>query len=377
MLTNEPSATFGLARRERILDELRRAGSVRVPELARVLGVAELTVRRDLRELADKGLLSRVHGGATLRSRLDTTVAFGTSRVGPPRFRVGMVVPSLGYYWPQIINGARAAATDAGVQLILRGASYSVDDQRKQMTSLIDSGGIHGLIVAPETNGPDAYAILHWLDSLPVAVVLAERRAPPALALTRIEWVTTDHAFGGTLAARHVSDAGHRRVGIITDSRSPTSVQLRRGWVSATAGLALQPTLDLEASMDDLTGSERVLLVDRILDQCERSGTTALLIHSDRQAIMIQQQAIDRGWAMPGDLAIVAYDDELAANGEHPITALRPPKQHIGRLAVETVVTRLSEGRQRPVQRIEVLPTLQVRESTPAGTVAGARLSSR
>ena len=130
--------------------------------------------------------------------------------------------------------------------------------------------------------------------------------------------------------------------------------------------------------MDDLGGDQRSELVDSLLDRCAATGTTALLIHSDRQAIMIQQQAIDRGLQMPGDLAIVAYDDELAASGEHPITALRPPKQQVGRLAIETMVARLTEGSSRPVQRVELLPSLHIRESAPAAghAVSSARVSS-
>ncbi|MFJ6728400.1 MULTISPECIES: DeoR/GlpR family DNA-binding transcription regulator [unclassified Streptomyces] len=40
------------------------SGSATVPELARLTGVTEMTVRRDLDALAAQGLLERVHGGA-------------------------------------------------------------------------------------------------------------------------------------------------------------------------------------------------------------------------------------------------------------------------------------------------------------------------
>lgn len=39
-------------------------GSASVPELAQALGVSEATVRRDLQQLADEGLVERVRGGA-------------------------------------------------------------------------------------------------------------------------------------------------------------------------------------------------------------------------------------------------------------------------------------------------------------------------
>lgn len=49
-----------------ILEHVRRAGAVRVSELTDVLGVSDMTVRRDLDALAREGLVHKVHGGATL-----------------------------------------------------------------------------------------------------------------------------------------------------------------------------------------------------------------------------------------------------------------------------------------------------------------------
>ena len=51
-------------RRQEILGRLERDGKVVASELVVSLGVSEDTVRRDLRDLADQGLLQRVHGGA-------------------------------------------------------------------------------------------------------------------------------------------------------------------------------------------------------------------------------------------------------------------------------------------------------------------------
>lgn len=352
---------FGISRRERILDELRITGAITTADLARKLGVTEMTVRRDITDLANRGLVTRVHGGATLRSSLDTTVA--RAATDAPRFRVGMVVPSLSYYWPQVVIGARATATEVGIQLVLRGANYAVADQRRQITSLVEAGGIHGLIVAPQNLGPDGHSLLEWLASLPVPIVLVERRVPSSLGLTNLEWVTTDHTFGGSLAAQHLAALGHRKLGIIT-SNSSTSWQLLRGWEQAMGELGLETTIDRLLRLDLLEGAEREDVVDSLLEEVRATGTTAMLIHSDPQALFIQQHALDRGWQMPNELSIVAYDDEVAENGSPPITALRPAKQHIGRRAVELMMARLVEGSRRPVERVQVLPALHIREST-------------
>lgn len=52
-------------RQEEILERVRLSGGVRVAELVEQLGVSDMTVRRDIEALAAKGLVARVHGGAT------------------------------------------------------------------------------------------------------------------------------------------------------------------------------------------------------------------------------------------------------------------------------------------------------------------------
>lgn len=57
-------------RQMRIVDELRRTGAVRVAELTELLGVSDMTVRRDLEQLAADGLARKVHGGAVLADQV-------------------------------------------------------------------------------------------------------------------------------------------------------------------------------------------------------------------------------------------------------------------------------------------------------------------
>lgn len=57
-------------RQERILDQVRATGGVRVSDLAEILDVSDMTIRRDIAVLAGRGVVSRVHGGVTaIRTR--------------------------------------------------------------------------------------------------------------------------------------------------------------------------------------------------------------------------------------------------------------------------------------------------------------------
>jgi DeoR/GlpR family transcriptional regulator of sugar metabolism len=51
-------------RQASILNRVRRHGGARVADLVRVLGVSDMTIRRDIEVLAERGLVAKVHGGA-------------------------------------------------------------------------------------------------------------------------------------------------------------------------------------------------------------------------------------------------------------------------------------------------------------------------
>ncbi|MFI9489154.1 substrate-binding domain-containing protein [Promicromonospora sp. NPDC052451] len=376
-------------RRERLIARVRETGSARVSDLSRWLGVTPVTVRRDLTLLVAEGALEKVHGGARIPARGTTGTSTGTGAgtgagtglgartgagTGVPlpegmlaeddgRPTIGMVVPSLDYYWPEVIRGARAAAHGTA-RLILRGGSYDVEQIRHQLSALVgddDAPGVDGLLVAPPVDGPDATRLGDWLAGLNLPVVLMERRLAAGPYREPLESVATDHALGAGTAARHIAERGHRRVGLVTSRTSPHSAAVRRGFLAVTDGLDLDVVLDVETvPLSDAGWAEDAASV---LDRCADTGVTALLVHSDREAISLVEQAGERGVRVPADLAVIAYDDEVAGLADPPLTAVSPPKTAIGAGAVELLTRRLADA-DRPVHRIELNPRLIVRASS-------------
>jgi DeoR/GlpR family transcriptional regulator of sugar metabolism len=52
-------------RQQAILDLVQQRGGIRVADLVREFSVSDMTIRRDLEVLAERGLVAKVHGGAT------------------------------------------------------------------------------------------------------------------------------------------------------------------------------------------------------------------------------------------------------------------------------------------------------------------------
>ncbi len=366
---------FALQRRERVIEELRRRGAVRVRDLARTLEVSELTIRRDIAALAERGLVTKVHGGATLPTDLDPSPApaqMRRQRTGAAPFTIGIVVPSLDYYWPPIVSGARTAAAALGVNIQLRGSSYDPAEDRRQITRLTAAQQVQGLLLAPNLEDDGVDKMIDWIARLPVPTILVERQTPTWTATPRqLEWVRSDHSLGLEMAVRHLHEHGHRRIGLVLSKGSPTSAHLDVGWTRACAELGLPADFVVRESVGlDVPGHRDI--ISGILDRCRRVGITALIVHSDPDAISIAQYLAEQGVSIPGDMALVSYDDEVAHLAEPAMTAVRPQKARVGRVAVEMMVSRLMEGRRRPVQRVLILPELIIRSSSVKGPTGPA-----
>jgi DeoR family fructose operon transcriptional repressor len=97
-------------RRHRIVDFLQQRGSAQVPELAGMLRVSEMTIRRDLRQLECLGLLRRTHGGAVANDRLLVETPYRAKRHEHVRQK-------------QAIAGAAVALIKPGESIILDAGS--------------------------------------------------------------------------------------------------------------------------------------------------------------------------------------------------------------------------------------------------------------
>ncbi len=66
---------------------------------------------------------------------------------------------------------------------------------------------VRGFIVAPDTDTPHAQDVVQWLAECGLPSVFVEREAVVLPGREPVENVTTDHALGAVLAARHPAGA--------------------------------------------------------------------------------------------------------------------------------------------------------------------------
>ena len=292
------------------------------------------------------------------------TVAPSRSSIATERPTIAVVVPSLDYYWPGVLGGMKDRAEQLGMRVLMREGSYRLQDERPLLEEVVRGGEVTGLIVAPNPTAQHARDVIDWITTSGVPTVLVERDAdgPDRMPL---ESVVTDHGLGAVLAARHLRDLGHRRVGLVLARDSPTSRRIAAGWRRACRELGLSPSEHLERVFPDRDSPDFSEAVGAMLDAAVGSGVTGLLVHSDPEAMAVVDLARARGIDVPGSMSVVAYDDEIARLYSPALTAVSPPRAAVGATSIDLLVARLRDP-SRAASRVVLSPTLHVRESTRA-----------
>ncbi|MFJ9629268.1 substrate-binding domain-containing protein [Streptomyces sp. NPDC101175] len=352
-------------RHERVLELVRERGSLRVAELAAELGVSAVTLRRDVETLAAQGRVRRLHGAVV---RLDGSVVEPPVRREPPEGPViGMIVPTTASIFADIVRGAREAVRAQGGRLVL-GVSGHVGTEDAVQAGHLLAGGARGLLVAPSwPGGAPVDGQERWLVDQDVPTVLVERSAPPGNPAAALDRVRTDRAHGAAVAVGHFAALGHRRITALLQE-GPHAARITAGYESAVRSLGLQaaPGAPSVREHGDYEAS-----VDHLVDAVRARGVTAALVHSDEDAIVLAPRLQALGIRVPDDLALIAYDDEVAPLADVPLTAVAPPKRSVGELAAKLLLGRLAEraagARPAPRQHVELLPELRVRASCGGG----------
>ncbi|NGO74763.1 DeoR/GlpR family transcriptional regulator [Streptomyces sp. YC504] len=361
-------------RHQRILELVRAHGTLRVAELADHLGISTVTARRDAETLASAGKLDRVRGSVSWpgtpptgarRTVLDRTPTAAAPGDGP---LIGLLVPQPQHYFAEIIRGVTDAVREAGGRLILGFSAYAPGQDDAQAARLLEAGA-EGLLLTPGWmyDGTEAAASQLIFD---VPAVLLERRPAAGTQAAEMDHVCSDHYAGAGLAVRHLVARGHRDIALLSGLSAP-GTQVRAGYLAAlhSAGIEQPPIEPIELYVGAIDHDRLMQAAKQLLDAVTGGKVSAALVLSDDDAIVLLQmlRTLEPRIEVPKDLALVAYGDDVAALSDQPLTAVAPPKNEVGRAAVELLLRRLREVREgaepAPRTHLTLLPRLRVRRS--------------
>lgn len=326
------------------LREIAEKAGVHISTASRVLrqsepvdGWSEAALR--VRAVADSLGYQRNLWAASLRTRKTTTLG-----VVMPRLTDGVVATTY--------QAIEENATKAGYSVLLSSPPDELAAQRKAIELLL-SRHVDGLLLSSLHTPSQPFIESLTTGSVPILAVTRHGNSP-------LPFVGGDDYRGGLLAGRHLLERGYQNAAVIGGPEHATTAGDRvRGFLDAyrAAGLTPPPSRIVASTFDVAGGTDGGR---RLLTTGDRPR--AIFAVTDTIAIGVMGVARDLGLGIPGDLALMGYNDiPIAAQLPLALTTIRSPAADIGARAVENLL-RMIDG--QPVETLRLPVELMIRSTT-------------
>ena len=339
--------------------------AVSIADVAARANVSISTVSRVLnrRELVNEDTRRRVE--AVIRKLGYRPNAFARGLMLRRSEMVGLVLPDIhGEFYSEIIRGADAEARRLGYNLVV--SSFTDEDESH---SLLDTLQKRSFI--------DGVAVMIAEVSDHVERMLADFHSPVVLLDGSVESaaldnIVIDQQHGATALTRHlVRQCGVRRIiflgGLKTnvDTRERLEAQQR-----VLREYGIEQNVNDVFHLDYRFETAHRLAAERLAEW--RGAGNCVFAANDEMAAGVVAAALEAGVPVPGELAVVGFDDTRIAMLTRPaLTTVRVPMSALGAKAIELLCARIKEP-ERATQCVSLHPTLVIRASCGAARGSAA-----
>ena len=264
--------------------------------------------------------------------------------------RAGMIailVPQLRHafadvYFGELISAVHDQASAAGYKVLLE-VAHPEYIAAGQLLEIFDRRVIDGLLCLGITSRDD------FLRSF-------EDGARPVMIVNNyvdgmeLNYVRCDYFDAGRVAAEHLLQAGHRKIGLIRGALEvQTMVDLIRGFENTlrAAGASLPDDCIVDGLYTEEGGSAGAIELMR-----RRPELTAVMAGNDKMAIGAMSGLKQSGRRVPEDVSVIGCDD--IHQGEFmdpPLTTVHTPLYALGRMACERLLDVVS-GKMAAVREV-------------------------
>jgi LacI family transcriptional regulator len=337
----------------------RGRGSVTIDDVARLAGVAPMTVSRVINREKNVRDSTREAVLRAVKALNYKPNAAARSLAGGEATHVGLLYsnPSSAYL-SQFLVGALDGCRRVGCQLVVDSCDEDETEEIEAARRLV-ADKVEGVILPAPLS--EFRHVLEVFDAAGIPVVgTAVGKTPKERLNVRI-----DDAKAAYDMTQHLLELGHRKIGFIRGHPNQSASEQRwAGFAKALQDAGLDPA---QAPVEQGYFSYRsgLAAADRLLS---RDPTmTAIFASNDDMAAATVNIAHLRGLQVPADLTVVGFDDTSIATTVWPeLTTVRQPIEPMTQAALELLLNELrarrSNGSAAPAERV-LEHTLVIRES--------------
>jgi DNA-binding LacI/PurR family transcriptional regulator len=259
-------------------------------------------------------------------------------------------------FFNEIISGIEMECSRHGYDLLLGNASLIDEHEEPRALMRLVNRNVDGILCSPD---PRAYQLFSQFTdgSLPLIQVMTRVQG------LDLPYVGVDNEAGGYMAARHLLDLGHERIGFLHTDRSwYAEIHDRHaGYVRALLEAGVRIDLNKYLVTSDLSIDGGYRATRALLDAAPE--VQAIFAPTDYAAIGAIRACLEAGRSVPEQCSVVGYDDLELARRQivYPLTTVAQPKREIGSIAFQ-LFERIVAGEE--VATVLKEPSLVVRRTT-------------
>ncbi|WP_219835113.1 LacI family DNA-binding transcriptional regulator [Paenibacillus sp. R14(2021)] len=272
---------------------------------------------------------------------------------------IGLILTTLqDSFFDAIINELNRILSSHGYFLAL---SVSTETEQGEEHYLIQEDRVDGIILLSPL-AEDRFVMEIKRRNIPYVLIDNQQPEHDANA------VNVDNSKGGYMASKHLIELGHTSIAHLSGSECFRSTRERRdGFLLALREAGLEP---FELAPGDYDTEFGYQTAKRWAEANQLP--TAVFAGDDYIAAGVINALTEAGAAVPGDVAVIGYDDQRIASQLRPfLTTIRQPADTIAAAAADMLLKRL-DGTLKRASGVRVEPSLIERQTT-----AGPRSSSR
>jgi LacI family transcriptional regulator len=331
-----------MKRRPTILDVAERAG-VSKSTVSRVISNKGAGVREETEERVIKAMeeLDYVHNLVASSLRTDRTQL------------VMLAIPDItNPIWAETARGVQDVMGDEGYDVVFANSDWN--SQREiAFIQNAQRNRFDGILINPvQIREEDLVS-----SGIPI-VLIGIREGYPSL-----DAVGSNTYDAVKEALAHLSNLGHKRIGVILGNRVRNSKPSR--WFGYTdyhreTGIPLDENLTITVPFSQDGGKQGLYKLLSIKDP-----PTAILCDNDIVAIGVLLAAHETGIHVPNELSIFGIDDVFAASiTTPPLTTIRKPKYELGRQAAKLLLERINHDDLGAPRKVILQCSLCIRGTT-------------
>jgi DNA-binding LacI/PurR family transcriptional regulator len=253
---------------------------------------------------------------------------------------IALVIPDItNPFYPEVARGLQSIVAPHRYQVFICSTDGAEQVESDFLSDVVDRR-VDGIVFAPV--GVNTTAIKSAVDA-EICVVLLSAVAASDLRkrMPQVDLVHSDDQRGVADSTRYLIEQGHRRIGFINATRGTGPADRRlAGYRLAMAEAGLETPVELVVSTA-FTRSGGAEGMATLMDLHRRP--TAVLCANDLIAIGALDVAAQRQLAVPGDVAVIGYDDIEAASLVSPaLTTVLNPAREIGQVCGRLLLDRMS-----------------------------------